>query len=92
MERNRWYKDMVFTRSGPAALKTATGTVWAIFGACWRSWIISKFRLRRHLVFSHLPSPGADCGYDIADYMDIAPEFGGMEAFKKCFRAAMTGA
>ncbi len=29
------------------------------------------------------PSPGADCGYDIADYMDIAPEFGGMEAFKK---------
>ena len=29
------------------------------------------------------PSPGVDCGYDIADYMDIAQEFGGMEAFRK---------
>ena len=28
------------------------------------------------------PSPGADCGYDISDYMDIAPEYGGMEAFQ----------
>lgn len=28
------------------------------------------------------PSPGADCGYDISDYMDIAPEYGGMEAFR----------
>ena len=34
------------------------------------------------------PSPGADCGYDIADYMDIAPEFGGMEAFKAVLEGA----
>ncbi|MBP3684350.1 MAG: alpha-glucosidase, partial [Oscillospiraceae bacterium] len=34
------------------------------------------------------PSPGADGGYDIADYMDIAPEFGGMEAFKKVLEGA----
>ena len=29
------------------------------------------------------PSPGADCGYDIANYTDIDEQFGGMEAFKK---------
>ena len=29
------------------------------------------------------PSPGADCGYDISDYMDIDPMYGGMEAFRK---------
>ena len=34
------------------------------------------------------PSPGADCGYDIADYMDIASEFGGMEAFRQVLEGA----
>ena len=26
------------------------------------------------------PSPNADWGYDVADYLDVAPEFGGLEA------------
>ena len=34
------------------------------------------------------PSPGVDCGYDISDYLDIAEEFGGMEAFKKVLDGA----
>ena len=34
------------------------------------------------------PSPGVDCGYDISDYMDIAEEFGGMEAFKRVLDGA----
>ena len=34
------------------------------------------------------PSPGVDCGYDISDYMDIAEEFGGMDAFKKVLDGA----
>ncbi len=34
------------------------------------------------------PSPGVDCGYDISDYMDIASEFGGMDAFKKVLDGA----
>lgn len=29
------------------------------------------------------PSPNADYGYDIADYMNINPEYGDMELFKK---------
>ena len=28
------------------------------------------------------PSPNADYGYDIADYMDINPEYGDMDTFK----------
>ena len=34
------------------------------------------------------PSPGADCGYDIADYMDIDSMYGGMDAFKKVLEGA----
>ena len=29
------------------------------------------------------PSPNADYGYDLADYMNINPEYGDMELFKK---------
>ena len=36
----------------------------------------------------HFPSPFRDCGYDVADYRDVAPEYGGMEAFQKFLAAA----
>jgi len=31
----------------------------------------------------HYPSPFVDCGYDISDYTDAAPEYGGMPEFKR---------
>ena len=34
------------------------------------------------------PSPNADFGYDVADYMDISAEYGGMAAFKKVLDGA----
>ncbi len=30
----------------------------------------------------HFPSPQADCGYDIADYTDVAPEYGTLDDFR----------
>jgi alpha-glucosidase len=30
----------------------------------------------------HYPSPQADCGYDISDYVTVAPEYGTLEDFK----------
>ncbi len=30
----------------------------------------------------HFPSPQADCGYDIADYTDVAPEYGTLDEFR----------
>lgn len=29
------------------------------------------------------PSPGYDCGYDISDYISVAPEYGSMEDFQR---------
>ena len=37
---------------------------------------------RRHVWLSPVPSPMADFGYDIADYMGIADEFGSMNDFE----------
>ena len=84
MERNRWYKDMVFYQIWPRSFKDGDGDG---MGDLWG--VLEKLDYIQSLGcdgiwFSPIyPSPGADCGYDIADYMDIAPEFGGMGAFQK---------
>ena len=83
MERNRWYKDMVFYQIWPRSFKDGNGDG---MGDLWG--VLDKLDYIKSLGcdgiwFSPIyPSPGADCGYDIADYMDIAPEFGGMKAFQ----------
>ncbi len=89
MERNRWYKDKVFYQVWPRSFKDGDGDG---MGDLWG--VIEKLDHIQSLGcdgiwFSPIyPSPGADGGYDIADYMNIAPEFGGMEAFKKLLEEA----
>ncbi|MBQ3504689.1 MAG: alpha-glucosidase [Oscillospiraceae bacterium] len=89
MQRNRWYKDMVFYQIWPRSFKDGDGDG---MGDLWG--VLDKLDYIKSLGcdgiwFSPIyPSPGADCGYDISDYMDIAPEFGGMEAFKQVLEEA----
>ena len=89
MQRNRWYKDMVFYQLWPRSFKDGDGDG---MGDLWG--VLEKLDYIKSLGcdgiwFSPIyPSPGADCGYDISDYMDIAPEFGGMEAFKQVLEGA----
>ena len=84
MAKNRWYKDKVFYQIWPRSFKDGDGDG---MGDLWG--VLEKLDYIKDLGcdgiwFSPIyPSPGADCGYDISNYMDIAPEFGGMEAFKK---------
>lgn len=89
MERTRWYKDKVFYQVWPRSFKDGDGDgMGDLLG------VLEKLDYIKNLGcdgiwFSPIyPSPGADCGYDIADYMDIAPEFGGMEAFQKVLEGA----
>jgi len=89
MQRTRWYKDKVFYQIWPRSFKDGDGDG---MGDLWG--VLEKLDYIKSLGcdgiwFSPIyPSPGADCGYDIANYMDIAPEFGGMEAFKKVLDGA----
>jgi alpha-glucosidase len=36
----------------------------------------------------HFPSPNWDCGYDVADYTNVAPEYGTLDDFKVFLREA----
>ena len=89
MKHTKWYKDRVFYQVWPRSFKDGNGDG---MGDLWG--VLEKLDYIKTLGcdgiwFSPIyPSPGADCGYDIADYMDIAPEFGGMEAFKAVLEGA----
>ena len=89
MANKQWYKDMVFYQIWPRSFKDGNGDgMGDLYG------VLEKLDYIKSLGcdgiwFSPLyPSPGVDCGYDISDYMDIAEEFGGMDAFKKVLDGA----
>ena len=83
MEQTQWYKDGVFYQIWPRSFKDGNGDgMGDLYGVIEKLDYIKSLHMDG-IWFSPLyPSPGADCGYDISDYFDIAPEFGGMEAFK----------
>ena len=89
MERTRWYKDKVFYQIWPRSFKDGDGDgVGDLYG------VLEKLDYIKSLGcdgiwFSPLyPSPNADMGYDISDYMDISREYGGMDTFKKVLDGA----
>ena len=91
MERTRWYKDKVFYQIWPRSFKDGDGDgVGDLYG------VLEKLDYIKSLGcdgiwFSPLyPSPNADMGYDISDYMDISREYGGMDTFKKVDRQNLT--
>ena len=84
MERNRWYKDMVFYQIWPRSFKDGNGDGMGDLYGVYEKLDYIKSLGCDGIWFSPLyPSPGVDCGYDISDYRSIAPEYGTMEDFKK---------
>ncbi len=89
MERTRWYKDGVFYQIWPRSFKDGNGDGMGDLLGVYEKLDYIKSLGVDGIWFSPLyPSPGADCGYDISDYFDIAEEFGGMEAFRKVLDGA----
>ena len=89
MQHTKWYKDQVFYQIWPRSFKDGNGDGMGDLWGVYEKLDYIKSLGMDGIWFSPLyPSPGVDCGYDIADYMDIAPEFGGMEAFDKVLEGA----
>ena len=89
MRTEQWYKDKVFYQIWPRSFKDGNGDGMGDLYGVYEKLDYIKSLGCDGIWFSPLyPSPGVDCGYDISDYMDIATEFGGMEAFKKVLDGA----
>ena len=89
MQHTRWYKDKVFYQIWPRSFMDGNGDgIGDLMGVYEKLDYIKSLGVDG-IWFSPLyPSPNVDCGYDIADYMDIAPEYGGMENFRKVLDGA----
>ncbi|MBR5826769.1 MAG: alpha-glucosidase [Clostridia bacterium] len=89
MNGKYWYKDMVFYQIWPRSFKDGNGDGMGDLLGVYEKLDYIKSLGCDSIWFSPLyPSPGIDCGYDISDYMDIAAEFGGMDAFRKVLDGA----
>ena len=89
MNQAGWYKDKVFYQIWPRSFKDGNGDGMGDLIGVYEKLDYIKSLGCDGIWFSPLyPSPGVDCGYDISDYLDIAEEFGGMEAFKKVLDGA----
>ena len=89
MERKQWYKDRVFYQIWPRSFKDGNGDGMGDLYGVYEKLDYIKSLGCDGIWFSPLyPSPGVDCGYDISDYMNIAEEFGGMDAFKRVLDGA----
>ena len=89
MRTQQWYKDKVFYQIWPRSFKDGNGDGMGDLYGVYEKLDYIKSLGCDGIWFSPLyPSPGVDCGYDISDYMDIAAEFGGMDAFKKVLDGA----
>ena len=88
-KKTTWYKDMVFYQIWPRSFKDGNGDGMGDLIGVYEKLDYIKSLGCDGIWFSPLyPSPGVDCGYDISDYLDIAEEFGGMDAFKKVLDGA----
>ena len=89
MEHTRWFKDKVFYQIWPRSFLDGNGDgIGDLIGVYEKLDYIQSLGVDG-IWFSPLyPSPNVDCGYDIADYTDIAVEYGGMEAFRKVLDGA----
>ena len=89
MTHTQWYKDRVFYQIWPRSFKDGDGDGMGDLWGVYEKLDYIKSLGIGGIWFSPLyPSPGVDCGYDISDYMDIAPEYGGMAAFEKVLEGA----
>ena len=89
MERTYWYKDAVFYQIWPRSFKDGNGDgIGDLMGVYEKLDYIKSLNVTA-IWFSPLyPTMNVDFGYDVADYMDISAEYGGMEMFKKVLDGA----
>ncbi len=84
-----WYKDMAVYHIWPRSFCDGNGDgIGDLWGVLQKLDYIKSLGVDA-IWFSPLyPSPNADWGYDISDYMDIHPDYGDLEVFKQVLQEA----
>ena len=79
----KWWQTAVFYQIYPRSFADGNGDGIGDFrGMTDKLDYLSSLGIDAIWLSPHFPSPNWDCGYDISDYMTVAPEYGSLDDFK----------
>ncbi len=80
----KWWQTAVFYQIYPRSFADGNGDGIGDFkGIMEKLDYLSDLGIDGIWLSPHFPSPNWDCGYDVADYTDVAPEYGTLDDFKR---------
>jgi len=83
MTELKWWQTAVFYQIYPRSFADGNGDGIGDFkGITEKLDYLSDLGIDALWLSPHFPSPNWDCGYDISDYTNVAPEYGTMDDFK----------
>ena len=89
MSNLKWWQTAVFYQIYPRSFADGNGDGIGDFkGIIHKLDYLSDLGADAIWLSPHFPSPNWDCGYDISDYTNVAPEYGTLEDFKTFLREA----
>jgi alpha-glucosidase len=84
MSNLKWWQTAVFYQIYPRSFADGNGDGIGDFqGITEKLDYIQDLGVDALWLSPHFPSPNWDCGYDISDYCNVAPEYGTLDDFKK---------
>jgi alpha-glucosidase len=83
MENLKWWQKAVFYQIYPRSFADGNGDgIGDFIGMTEKLDYLKDLGVDALWLSPHFPSPQADCGYDVADYIGVAPEYGTLDDFK----------
>lgn len=83
MTQLKWWQTAVFYQIYPRSFADGNGDgIGDLKGIIGKLDYLTSLGIDALWLSPHFPSPNWDCGYDISDYCDVAPEYGTLEDFK----------
>ncbi len=83
MSAFKWWQTAVFYQIYPRSFADGNGDGIGDFkGAAEKLDYLAALGVDAIWLSPHFPSPNWDCGYDISDYCNVAPEYGTLDDFK----------
>jgi alpha-glucosidase len=83
MENLKWWQTAVFYQIYPRSFADGNGDgIGDFIGMTEKLDYLKDLGIDALWLSPHFPSPQADCGYDVADYTGVAPEYGTLDEFK----------
>lgn len=83
MNTLKWWQKAVFYQIYPRSFADGNGDgIGDVPGMIVKLDYLADLGIEGLWISPHYPSPQADCGYDVADYCDVAPEYGTLDDFR----------